>query len=49
MFDEEEKYTIVAVYQNKLDISKTIQGVLIPAWVGTIRSNEETFIILPSE
>lgn len=47
MFDEGEKYTIVAVYQNELDMSKTIKGVVIPSWVGTIYSNEEMFVILP--
>jgi hypothetical protein len=44
-----EKYTVVAVYRNELDIAKTIDRVEVPAWVGTIRSNEETFVILPPE
>jgi hypothetical protein len=42
-----ETYTIVVIYQNDLDITQTIGGVEVPAWVGSIRSNEETFVILP--
>lgn len=46
-FQKGETYTLVVVYQNDFDITKTIDGVDVPSWVGTIRSNEETFIILP--
>jgi hypothetical protein len=49
LFKQGEKYTIVAIYQNNIDINKTIDGVEAPAWIGSIRSNEETFIILPPE
>jgi len=47
MFKKGETYTIVAIYQNDLDITKTIDGVEVSSWVGSIRSNEETFVILP--
>ena len=47
MFRKGEKYTIVAVYQNDLDVTKTIDGVIVSSWVGSVRSNEETFFILP--
>lgn len=46
-FKKGEKYTIVVIYQNDLDITKTIDGVDVPSWVGSVRSNAETFIILP--
>lgn len=42
-----EKYTIAVIYQNDIDITKTIGGVEVPSWVGSVRSNVETFIILP--
>ncbi|MBI5294299.1 MAG: hypothetical protein HY869_02405 [Chloroflexi bacterium] len=42
-----ETYTIVVIYQNDLDITQTIGGVEVPSWVGSVRSNEETFVILP--
>lgn len=47
MFRTGEKYTIVAVYQNDLGITKTIDGVAVSSWVGSVRSNKETFVILP--
>jgi hypothetical protein len=47
MFKKGEKYTIVAIYQNGLDITRTIEGVDVFSWIGSIRSNEETFVILP--
>ena len=47
MFKRGEKYTIVAIYQNDLDITQTIDGVAVSSWIGSVRSNEETFIILP--
>lgn len=47
LFKQGERYTIVAIYQNNIDINKTIDGVEVPAWVGSVRSNEETFVILP--
>lgn len=47
LFKKGEKYTIVVVYQNDIDMNKMIDGVEVPAWVGSIRSNEETFVILP--
>ena len=42
-----ETYTIKCVYQNEIDIKKTYDGMEVLSWVGTIQSNEETFIILP--
>jgi hypothetical protein len=42
-----EKYTIAVIYQNDIDITKTIGGIDVPSWVGTVRSNKETFVILP--
>ena len=47
MFKRGEKYTIVAIYQNDLDITQTSDGVAVSSWIGSVRSNEETFIILP--
>ena len=47
MFKRGEKYTIVAIYQNDLDITQTIDGVAVSSWIGSVRSNEETFVILP--
>lgn len=47
MFKRGEKYTIVAIYQNDLDITQTINGVAVSSWIGSVRSNEETFVILP--
>lgn len=47
MFKKGEKYTIVAIYQNDLDITQTIDGVAVSSWIGSVRSNEETFVILP--
>ena len=46
-FQRGETYTFMAVYQNGIDITKTIDGIEVPSWVGSVRSNEETFIILP--
>jgi hypothetical protein len=42
-----EKYTIYAIYQNGLDVKRTVDGIGISSWVGTIESNKETFTILP--
>jgi hypothetical protein len=42
-----ETYTIEFIYQNEIDVTKTFDGIEVPSWVGTIRSNKETFIILP--
>lgn len=47
MFRKGEEYTVVAVYQNDLDIAKTIDGMAVTSWVGSVHSNEETFVILP--
>ena len=47
MFKRGEKYTIVAIYQNDLDITQTIDGVAVSSWIGSVRSNKETFVILP--
>lgn len=47
MFKRGEKYTIVAIYQNDLDITQTIDGVAVLSWIGSVRSNKETFVILP--
>lgn len=47
MFKRGEKYTIVAIYQNDLDITQTIDGVAVSSWIGSVRSNEDTFVILP--
>jgi hypothetical protein len=47
LFEKGEKYTIVAVYQNLIDVTQTIDGTEISSWIGSIRSNEETFVILP--
>ena len=47
LFKKGETYTIVAIYQNELDITKTIDGLDVSSWVGSVRSNAETFIILP--
>jgi hypothetical protein len=47
MFSRGEKYTIVAVYQNDLDVTRNSMEGNVSSWVGTVRSNEETFIILP--
>lgn len=41
-----EPYTIVAVYRNDIDYTENIKGHAVFAWVGTVYSNEETFIIL---
>lgn len=42
-----EQYRVIAVYQNQSQFTKTINGVEVPAWVGSIRSNEVAFTILP--
>ncbi|MBI5954523.1 MAG: hypothetical protein HY865_22940 [Chloroflexi bacterium] len=42
-----EKYKLIAIYQNEYELTNTINGVEVPAWVGSIRSNEVTFTILP--
>ena len=47
MFKRGEKYTIVAIYQNDLDITQTIDGIAVSSWIGSVRSNEEIFVILP--
>ena len=47
MFKKGETYTIVVVYQNDIVATQTIDGVEVSSWVGSIRSNEETFTILP--
>lgn len=46
-FKSGKVYTIVAYYQNDLDVTKSIDGVDVPSWVGSIRSNKVTFVILP--
>ncbi|MBI3175221.1 MAG: hypothetical protein HYZ25_15960 [Chloroflexi bacterium] len=46
-FEEGHKYTIVVIYHNDINITKTINNLEVPSWVGSIRSNEETFTILP--
>ena len=46
-FRKGETYTIFAIYRNEFDVTKIIDGVEVPAWVGSGRSNEETFVILP--
>ena len=46
-FKKGGKYTIVAIYQNAIETKKTINGIEISSWIGVIRSNEETFVILP--
>ena len=46
-FKNGETYTIFAIYQNNISVTKTIDGVDVLSWVGSIRSNEETFTILP--
>jgi len=40
-------YTIVVIYQNNIEATQTIGGVEVPSWVGSLRSNVETFIISP--
>lgn len=47
MFKKGETYTIMAVYQNDIEAPQTFDGMEIPSWIGSIRSNEETFTILP--
>ena len=47
MFNKKERYTLMAVYQNSLDVIKSVGGVDVASWVGIIHSNEETFVILP--
>ena len=42
-----ETYTIKAIYQNEINLTKTFDGIDVPSWVGKIQSNEVTFIILP--
>jgi hypothetical protein len=46
-FQQGEKYTIFVIYQNQIEATQTLDGVEVPAWVGSIRSNEETFVISP--
>lgn len=46
-FKKGEIYTIFAIYQNSISVTKNINGVDVSSWVGSIRSNEETFTILP--
>lgn len=46
-FKQGQPYTIVVIYQNDIEATQTIGGVEVPSWVGSIRSNEETFVILP--
>ena len=47
LFKQGEKYTIVAIYQNDINTMKTINGIEVPSWVGSIESNRVTFTILP--
>ena len=47
MFKTGETYTAVVIYQNDINITETINGVEAHAWVGSIRSNQVTFTILP--
>ena len=47
LFKYREAYTIVAIYRNHLDVTKNIIGGDVSFWVGSVRSNEEYFIILP--
>ena len=47
LFKYREAYTIVAIYRNHLDVTKNFIGGDVSFWVGSVRSNEEYFIILP--
>lgn len=47
MFKKGKRYTIVVIYQNEIDVTKSFTEGPVSSWVGSIRSNEETFIILP--
>lgn len=46
-FQKGEPYTLTVIYQNDFEITKTIDGSDVSSWVGSLRSNEETFVILP--
>ena len=47
MFKKGRRYTIVVVYQNEIDVTKSFTEGPVSSWVGSIRSNEETFYLLP--
>lgn len=47
MFTKGEKYTIIVIYQNEVEASRTVGGVDVFSWIGSIDSNEVTFTILP--
>ena len=47
MFKKGRRYIIVAVYQNEIDVTKNFIEGPVSSWVGSIRSNEETFYLLP--
>lgn len=46
-FKRGETYKIVMIYQNEFDFSESISGLDVSAWIGSIHSNEQTFVILP--
>ncbi|MEW6240551.1 MAG: hypothetical protein AB1564_07050 [Chloroflexota bacterium] len=46
-FRNNELYTVVAYYQNSLDVTRIIDGKEIVAWKGKIQSNTVTFQISP--
>ena len=47
LFKKGETYTIVAIYQNYIDVTKSFTEGPVSSWVGSIRSNEETLYLLP--
>lgn len=46
-FMNNEIYTVIAIYQNSLDVSQIIDGKEVKAWKGEVQSNTATFMIVP--
>jgi len=46
-FQKGKMYTLMVVYQNDFDVTKTIDGVEVQSWVGTIQSNDVSLVIVP--
>jgi hypothetical protein len=46
-FKENELYTVVAIYQNSLDATQTVDGKEVKAWIGEVQSNSDTFMVVP--
>lgn len=43
LFVRGEKYTLVVIYQNEMDVQQELDGKIVRSWVGSIKSSPLTF------